>query len=336
MPPDAAHAPVAAPGGPWRASIVIEWENLRWSAADRCWAMLAELARQVEACPAPAEGLAQDIEVIILHEATMASTESVERAARESMGRVPARALLRVLPTEGCDYYAQKNEGVRVARGDLVVFLDSDVIPEAGWLPTLLAAFDDPRVEVACGACWLATDGVVSKAMALSWFFPLRDTRTSLEASSSLFANNVAFRRATALRYPFPPLPGSSRGSCRLLARQLVRDGRGLFLHRGARVQHPAPHGWRHLARRALAHGRDDLLFARATEQGGAGASVGRTARLHRRAVARILKHRRRVALRALAVPAALVVAVAYYTLHGTGDLLTRLAPGWAGRHLRL
>ncbi|WP_370945613.1 mycofactocin biosynthesis glycosyltransferase MftF [Amycolatopsis sp. cg5] len=44
---------------------------------------------------------------------------------------------------------AARNTGLLAARHEIVAFLDSDVVPEAGWLETLLAHFDDPRVALA-------------------------------------------------------------------------------------------------------------------------------------------------------------------------------------------
>jgi GT2 family glycosyltransferase len=45
----------------------------------------------------------------------------------------------------------QRNVGARCARGDVLVFLDDDAWPRAGWLGELLAAFADPRVLAASG-----------------------------------------------------------------------------------------------------------------------------------------------------------------------------------------
>jgi mycofactocin system glycosyltransferase len=39
-----------------------------------------------------------------------------------------------------------RNEGWRLARGDVVVFLDADCVPSAGWLENLLGHFSDPAV----------------------------------------------------------------------------------------------------------------------------------------------------------------------------------------------
>ncbi len=41
---------------------------------------------------------------------------------------------------------AARNAGIERARGDIVVFTDSDAIPQPGWLAALTAPFDDPTV----------------------------------------------------------------------------------------------------------------------------------------------------------------------------------------------
>lgn len=48
-----------------------------------------------------------------------------------------------------CGPAAARDTGLKAARHEIVAFLDSDVVPEPGWLETLLAHFDDPRVALA-------------------------------------------------------------------------------------------------------------------------------------------------------------------------------------------
>ena len=252
------------------ASIVIEWENIQLAEADRCRAMLGELTTQIAAFPgAPADG-GRDFEILVIFDDHKISAAGVQDFVAGCMPALPARAELRFLAGSGRGYYEQKNLGAREARGRFVVFLDSDVIPEPGWLPRLLGSFADPQVEVVCGNCFLDTGDLVSKSLALAWFFPLRDGREVLVRQDSFFANNVAFRRDVALRYPFVPLADSSRGACRMLARRLTADGRGLFVNTAARVSHPAPNGIRHLFLRGLAQGRDNLRIARPAESAAA------------------------------------------------------------------
>jgi len=318
------------------ASIVIEWENIQLAEADRCSAMLAELMRQIEAHPAPPPAAERDFEILVIFDDGKISESGVRAFVGRCVAAVPARAELRFVAGNGRGYYEQKNLGTAAARGRFVVFLDSDVIPEPGWLARLLGSFADPRVEVVCGNCFLDTGDLVSKSLALAWFFPLRDGREVLVRQDSFFANNVAFRRDIAVRYPFVPLEGASRGACRLLARRLTADGRGLFVNTAARVSHPAPNGLRHLLLRALAQGRDNLLFDRTIGSGAARASMGRAIGMQTRAWKRIVRHRRTVALGVLGVPAALAIASLYYACYAVGDAATRVAPGWAGRHLRV
>ncbi|WP_292065209.1 glycosyltransferase family 2 protein [Mesorhizobium sp.] len=42
-------------------------------------------------------------------------------------------------------YYQLKNNGVRLSEGDVVVFMDSDTVPERNWLSNLLAPFEVPE-----------------------------------------------------------------------------------------------------------------------------------------------------------------------------------------------
>lgn len=46
---------------------------------------------------------------------------------------------------------AARNRAMREARHDIVAFSDDDATPEAGWLPALLANFDDPMVMIVGG-----------------------------------------------------------------------------------------------------------------------------------------------------------------------------------------
>jgi len=325
---------VAARTAEFAASIVIEWENIHLAEADRCAAMLRELTRQIAEQP-PADG-SRDVEILVIFDDQTTSEARVREVVAASHAAIPDRVTLRFIAGSGRGYYEQKNLGAAEARGDLVVFLDSDVIPEPGWLRALLGSFANPAVEVVCGNCYLDTGDLVSKSLALAWFFPLRDGRDVLARQDSFFANNVAFRRDVAMRYPFEPPEGTSRGACRVLARRLAADGRGLFVNTAARVSHPAPNGLRHLLLRGLAQGRDNLLFDRLIGRGGAGASLRRVVRLQIGAWKRIVRHRRTVALGLLDLPAALAIASLYYACYAVGDVATRVAPDWAGRHLRV
>lgn len=46
---------------------------------------------------------------------------------------------------------AARNVGCSVARGDILVFIDDDAIPQPGWLRTHLAAYDNPAIGAIAG-----------------------------------------------------------------------------------------------------------------------------------------------------------------------------------------
>ena len=106
-----------------------------------------------------------------------------------------------------------KNIGAARARGEVIVFLDSDVIPEEGWLASLLQALSNLDVGVVGGNTYIAHEDLNGKAFALFWFFPLREARGGLWRDPHFFANNVAFRAEVFRAHSFPPL-GTFRGQC--------------------------------------------------------------------------------------------------------------------------
>jgi mycofactocin glycosyltransferase len=69
---------------------------------------------------------------------------------------------------------AARNTGLAAARTPLVAFLDSDVVPEPGWLDPLLAAFADPAVG-------LAAPRIVALAPVTGWLGRYEAVRSSLD-----------------------------------------------------------------------------------------------------------------------------------------------------------
>src|SRR3546814_857624 len=66
--------------------------------------------------------------------------------------------------TSNGGFIAACNDGAALARGDFLVFLNNDTVPQPGWLDALLATFDtEPRVGLA-GAQLLYPDGRLQAA----------------------------------------------------------------------------------------------------------------------------------------------------------------------------
>jgi hypothetical protein len=309
-------------------SIIIEWENARLSELGRTRRMLAALAAQLpDIAPASAE-------LIVLHDAEAVPPALIQDLLREAFGAAPPP--LQLIPTHDSQYYRQKNHGASLARHEVVLFLDSDVVPEPGWLAALLGHLSDPAVGVVGGNTYIEPDSLYARAFALFWFFPLREVTAETRDTTHFFANNVAFRRALFARHGFPELP-LMRGQCGVLAATLRAAGHGLLIETRARVSHPAPNGGAHFLRRALCDGHDTIQRHRLGLGVRGGLPFGTVSRLGRGlrdSARRIAAGRRAVGLGPAGALAALGVAGAYLLLAACGEVLGRLAPGLVRRHL--
>lgn len=83
-----------------------------------------------------------DLEVIVIDDG---STDNTAQIVQEYSD-------VRLISQQNAGPAAARNHGVAQARGDIVVFIDDDCIPEPTWLPRLLAPFADPDIAGAKGA----------------------------------------------------------------------------------------------------------------------------------------------------------------------------------------
>ena len=246
-------------------SAVVEWENARLSGAERATCMLRALFAQVAELSSRLE---RRPELIILYERDAVSTQLIETALRRAAeSEIPLE--VRLTGTNGSSYYNQKNEGAELASRDYLLFLDSDVIPEPGWLEALLGSLGR-GIDVVAGSTYVDTKTFFGRAFGLFWFFPVRSNESGLREVKTFFANNVLFRRDLFLANKFPDLP-LYRGQCSFVGIRLRRRGVRLFLQGDASVAHPPPSP-RHFAHRALCEGFDVtarwILFAKPRNDG--------------------------------------------------------------------
>lgn len=313
-------------------SIIVEWENARLAEAARPLAMLRELARQLDelAARAPCQ-----VELLLLHDPRAVEAAGIEALLDRVRPRAAWAATVRLLASADRTYYQQKNLGVGQTSGEIVLFVDSDVVPEAGWLERLLTCLDDPRAAVACGSTYIEPAGLYDRAMALVWLFPLRPAVERVEEVKAFYANNAAFRRAVIEANPFPDLP-TFRGQCRLLSQRLREQGFTILRHTGARVSHPPPNGVRHFVNRAVCEGHDEALRDRARGRGTVGCGVREFGRRLRYAAGRIAAEGRTVGLSPPGALAAFGTAFAYYGLKLGGRVLTALDPAIVRRRFSI
>lgn len=300
-------------------SVIVEWENARRSGARRASRMLRELASQTAELSTQ---LARRPELIVLYEKQAIAPDVVEHAVRAACGAEPPFEVF-LHSTEGVDYYAQKNLGAELSNRRYLLFLDSDVVPEPGWLRALLGSLR-PGVDIVGGTTYVEPDTFFGRAFGLFWFFPPRSQSNGLRESKFFYANNVIFRRELFLAYKFADLP-LYRGHCEILAAMLHRDGIKLFKQAGARVSHPPPSA-RHFVHRALCEGYDVIMRARLTGRTrptGRGELRRQLANLQDRVAKRLpqLKVGRGE------VTAALALARTYSLLRFTGERLALRSP---------
>lgn len=316
-------------------SIIIEWENVKLSEMDRCREMLREMAKQIPEYfdSQRVEELAESApaaEILILYDAGAFDGSFINEIVEMEIPRTTRHCQWRIIAAGSEGYYGLKNIGSRQAQGDILLFIDSDLIPEPKWIENMLSPMQNPEVKVVAGHAYVTPDDMLSRTFALTWFFPLRATVATISPAKGFFANSVAFRREVFLAHPYQVIPGASHGACRLLAKQLMAEGVQILSNTGAQASHPPPNGLRHFLIRAVVQGRDDLLMNQTEQRAGKGSifhSIARIGKWQLKAWRRILFGFHTVGLPFYQVPFAFFIASIYGFLFFAGDLATRLFP---------
>jgi len=310
-------------------SVVIEWENARNAKKARGAEMLRRLFAQLTAInncfPAAPE-------VVVVHDTDDGSAEQI---LAEVAGKQPSvHFLVRTCPCADLDYYDQKNLGAREARGEVILFVDSDVIPEDGWLKALLDCYVEEGCDAVAGATYIHGQSLYDRAFALFWFFPTEGDCRALSRGQSrfFFANNVLFRAAAFHPYPEAPLV---RTRWSLLADLMLKSGQSIIFEPRARTRHPAPNGVKHFVYRALCEGQDCAQYERPWYQKFLSA-LRRLGANMARSSTKIAAGHRDVGLNWPGTLGAMVIAFTYYGFAFCGEVVTVVFPNLIRQNLRV
>ena len=305
-------------------SIVIEWETARACSGERAVIGLSALCEQLWQL---AERMQDAAEVVITHDPVENSQDALRSLVASAGGMRGWPIAVRIVPVPaGTDYYGHKNFGFLLTRNEVVVFLDSDLIPDAGWLEQMLEPLCNFRSSVVVGNTYIETTSLYSRCVALFWIFEPRCTTPVVRRTARLVSNSVAIRRALFSAFPFPIRP-TFRGQCSELAATLRSKGISLFLNSAAQAAHPPPSGWLKFIERAVFAGHDECTYRRLdgpVRVREAFAQFGTDLRAVRR---RIEARRRSVRSGPGTVLLAACLGIAYYTLKLTGFLWTLASP---------
>ncbi|MBZ9843703.1 glycosyltransferase [Mesorhizobium sp. CA5] len=295
-------------------SIVIEMENARSVDWDEIGLGLKALAREIAAVSA--KGFARP-KVIISHAGSDADASILQSHIKAEAPQLGEAAEMIFAACPGGRYYELKNNGVRLAEGNAVIFTDSDTVTEQGWLAAMLTPFRDNETVCVNGHTYLWYDDFSSRTFALIWFFPMARGDKRFAAKRAINANNVAFRRDWISSHPFPEHNGF-KVSCTLLMHQLWREGHKI-VNVDARAYHYPPRGLRFFCWRALVTGRDaDRKFVALHAPNRArriAKSFSRWGTMSWRTTRRVIAHAPQAGMPFWQIPFSLALGLAFYTL---------------------
>ena len=240
-------------------SIVLEWETVNEGGIDRAVLGLRAISRQIAELQSQ---LRVPAEVIVCYEQREISEGKLQSVFARAAG--PGGWLCRVtfIPVpSGTHYYEKKNAGARASINEIIVFLDTDLIPDPGWLKGLLMAFNDWSLSALVGATHLDHASTYEMAVALFWIFPPSTHGHGIQPLRRYSSNNLAFRRSVFLKFPFPTRP-TYRGQCGELGKTLLDVGIPIREHTDARATHPPPAGFLGFVHRAWAAGQDEQFYS--------------------------------------------------------------------------
>jgi hypothetical protein len=316
-------------------SILVEWENAILSELNRTKRLLIEIFSQTQ-------DQSEEFELLVLHNAKQVEQVFILNFINEVIqenGLVTSLPLS-VINVDDAHYFQLKNRGVELARGEKIIFFDSDIIPQEGWFDAILEASKQHPKALISGCSFIDNSDLTGKSFSLSWFFPLPPDHVKLQEVTLIFSNNFLAPKNLMISNPYPQMEkGVTRGADTLLWERLRNQGIKLMTHNGARASHPAPNGMIHVCKRGLAEGRDDYMRLFEKEFAVKNPML-RFFKIYlyrcRKVIKSTLVNGKRVDLKPYEIPAAMGLMLFYYQLYLIGALTAKLLPSVAKSSWRI
>lgn len=264
------------------------------------------------------------VDVIIVH--NQKQKEMVERFVSNTDGEYRHVLKLLGMDAEHASYYKMKNAGANVSRGDVLVFLDSDLVPVIGTFYDLVQPLYEKTTVAVSGYASFPADAFISRAYSLFWMFPIFNQPETM-GKYQLVANSCAFKRDWFLQKPFSTEIGGLRTACSLISTRLIQEGH-MLCHPNVWFYHELWNdSWRFFVWRALVMGRD------ADKKQGHKTSFNKSLRIKHvlksiyfdmsRLMKRHVKYYNAIGLPLWQVPASYLVGVAFWLVVRASQLIS-------------
>ncbi len=122
----------------------------------------------------------------------------VDDGSRDATRAVAEARGVRVIAQENRGAAAARNVGAQNARGDLVLFLDGDCVPEQNWVQAMLAPLVDSEIVGACGMKQTKQRGIVPRFIQMEFDYRY-DNERARRYIDFVDSGTAAYRRAIFL-----------------------------------------------------------------------------------------------------------------------------------------